>query len=110
MPLLHLFPNGIQASWKHRHDYYRQSNGTVSTGVMFRLAGFSLISILSVASCGVYLLSSGESKNFDYVIIYTAIVSNADVPLVGLNRSIIRTWMFWKKDDGHKIKVASVDV
>ncbi|KAF5348099.1 hypothetical protein D9757_010566 [Collybiopsis confluens] len=26
-----------------------------------------------------------------------ALVGSADVPLLGLNNSIIRTWMFWRK-------------
>ncbi|KAF9060327.1 hypothetical protein BDP27DRAFT_1339813 [Rhodocollybia butyracea] len=93
---------------KHRDEYYRQSHGTVSIGVMCRLAGFSLISILSVTSCGLLLLQPGDSKYDGYLLVWTGIVSNADVPLLGLNRSIIRTWMFWTKQDDLAIQETDV--
>ncbi|KAE9383004.1 hypothetical protein BT96DRAFT_1009752 [Gymnopus androsaceus JB14] len=79
--------------WKNKAEYYHKSNGTVSFGVMIRLAGFSLLSILSVATCALYILPS--LKNFDNLIVYNALLSNIDVLLLGLNMSIIRAWMFW---------------
>ncbi|GAW05271.1 hypothetical protein LENED_007114 [Lentinula edodes] len=78
-------------------DIYQQSNGTLSIGVLARLAGFSLVSILSVSSCALFTFQSASNQSFEYIILYTVVVANADVPLLGLNKSIIRAWMFWKK-------------
>ncbi|KAJ3860184.1 hypothetical protein EV359DRAFT_67533 [Lentinula novae-zelandiae] len=78
-------------------DIYQQSNGTLSIGVLARLAGFSLVSILSVSSCALFTFQSDSNQSFEYIILYTVVVANADVPLLGLNKSIIRAWMFWKK-------------
>ncbi|KAJ3888560.1 hypothetical protein GG344DRAFT_67843 [Lentinula edodes] len=78
-------------------DIYQQSNGTLSIGVLARLAGFSLVSILSVSSCALFMFQSDSNQSFEYIILYTVVVANADVPLLGLNKSIIRAWMFWKK-------------
>jgi len=89
--------------WKQMAEFYHKSNGTVSIGVMVRLAGFSLLSILSVATCALYMLPG--LKNFNNLIVYNALLSNVDVLLVGFNMSIIRSWMFWKNPDSGTAKV-----
>ncbi|KAJ4472777.1 hypothetical protein C8J55DRAFT_519628 [Lentinula edodes] len=81
--------------WKYKNEFYHQSNGQVSIGVMIRLASFSLLSILSVATCALYMLPS--LRNFENIIVYNAFLSNVDVIILGLNLSIIQTWMFWRK-------------
>ncbi|KAE9386112.1 hypothetical protein BT96DRAFT_549952 [Gymnopus androsaceus JB14] len=80
--------------WKNKDEYYHKSNGIVSFGVMVRLAGFSLLSILSVATCAVYLLRDQSLKNYDNFVLYSALLSNI-VVVLALNMSIIRAWMFW---------------
>ncbi|KAJ4479079.1 hypothetical protein J3R30DRAFT_3473931 [Lentinula aciculospora] len=89
--------------WKYKNDFYHQSNGQVSIGVMIRLASFSLVSMLSVASCTLYIIPS--LKNFGDVIVYNAFMSNVDVLILGLNMSIIQAWMFWKKKPATKIAI-----
>ncbi|KAF5366512.1 hypothetical protein D9757_012174 [Collybiopsis confluens] len=86
----------LYRSRKSSSDLHRASNGRVSFGVFLRLAGFSLNSILSVTLCALFVLSN-ENNSFGYFNIFVALVGSADVPLLGLNNSIIRTWMFWRK-------------
>ncbi|KAJ4479083.1 hypothetical protein J3R30DRAFT_3403914 [Lentinula aciculospora] len=73
-------------------DFYQQSDGCLSIGVLVRLASFSLISILSVSlqcrrpSSGP---QQGEPLNgFLHYIILTQI-----------SKSIIHVWMFWTKNE-----------
>jgi len=94
--------------WKISSDLYRRSNGTVSIGVMVRLAGFSLISVLSVATCALYMIPS--ITNFDNIIIYNAFLCNVDVLVLGLNMSIIRVWMFWKRKKSTQTAEIRVEV
>ncbi|GAW02002.1 hypothetical protein LENED_003628 [Lentinula edodes] len=95
--------------WKHKNEFYHQSNGQVSIGVMIRLASFSLLSILSVATCALYMLPS--LRNFENIIVYNAFLSNVDVIILGLNLSIIQTWMFWRKSPAAcKIAVQCLDL
>jgi len=92
--------------WKNKDEYYLKSNGIVSFGVMVRLAGFSLLSILSVATCAVYLLRDQSLKNYDNFVLYSALLSNV-VVVLALNMSIIRAWMFW---NNHKFGSPQVHV
>jgi len=80
--------------WKQKDELSRQSKGAVSFSVMIRLAVFSLVSILSVATCTLYLLNL---KNFNDILIFNTILPNVAVILLGLNMSVIRAWMFWRK-------------
>ncbi|KAE9386108.1 hypothetical protein BT96DRAFT_1006398 [Gymnopus androsaceus JB14] len=82
--------------WKQKSDLSRRSNGAVSIGVMVRLATFSLVSILSVATCTLYMLPN--ISNFDDIVLYNSVLPNVAIILLGLNKSVIRVWMFWKKD------------
>ncbi|KAJ3831724.1 hypothetical protein F5878DRAFT_636020 [Lentinula raphanica] len=92
--------------WRQRNEFHHQSDGQVATSVMIRLAGFSLLSVLSVATCVVYVLplTSSQIQGF---IVFNAFLSNLAGPFVfGLNMSIVRAWMFWKKPtDIYKIAV-----
>jgi hypothetical protein len=94
--------------WKQKAEFYCKSNGTVSISVMIRLAGFSLLSILSVATCALYMLPNFEG--FNDLIVYNALLSNIDVLLVGLNMSIIRCWIFWKNDIRSSTEQVHVEV
>ncbi|KAJ3740801.1 hypothetical protein DFH05DRAFT_369899 [Lentinula detonsa] len=80
--------------WKHKNDFFNQSNGQVSINVMIRLASFSFLSISSVATCVVYLL---PITNFKIFMVYNAFLANVGILVLGLNLSIIRMWIFWKK-------------
>ncbi|KAJ4486502.1 hypothetical protein C8R41DRAFT_439352 [Lentinula lateritia] len=84
--------------YKHRKfqaHFYQQSKGTISNSVLIRLSLFSLLQIFSVGTCIFYILP--EIEHFDGLIVYNALMYNIDVLLLGLNMSIIRAWMFWKK-------------
>jgi len=63
---------------------------------MVRLAGFSLVSILSLATSALNALPN--VKNLDVIILYNSTLPVAGVFLFGINMSIIRAWMFWKDD------------
>ncbi|KAJ3715892.1 hypothetical protein DFJ43DRAFT_839911 [Lentinula guzmanii] len=80
--------------WKPKNDFFNQSNGQVSINVMIRLASFSFLSISSVATCVVYLL---PITNFKIFMVYNAFLANVGILVLGLNLSIIRMWIFWKR-------------
>ncbi|KAJ3964955.1 hypothetical protein EV361DRAFT_940792 [Lentinula raphanica] len=91
--------------WKQRNELYRQSNGQVAIGVMIRLVGFSLLSLLSVATSVVYVLPI-TMRGKQYFVIYNAFLSNIAGPIaMGLNMSIVRSWIFWKKDIAVEVRV-----
>ncbi|KIK64622.1 hypothetical protein GYMLUDRAFT_39649 [Collybiopsis luxurians FD-317 M1] len=94
----------IYRHWRSLSDLDRRSDGRVSIGVFLRLAGFSLNSILSVAACGVFLLYNQDNTTTGYINIYTALVASADVPLLGFNKSILYSWMFWKKTENQEVE------
>ncbi|KAJ3756412.1 hypothetical protein EV360DRAFT_72000 [Lentinula raphanica] len=92
--------------WRQRNEFYHQSDGQVATSVMIRLAGFSLLSVLSVATCVVYVLPITPTAIQGFIV-FNAFLSNLAGPFViGLNMSIVRAWMFWKKP----VDVRTIDV
>jgi len=99
--------------WKQKDELLRQSKGAVSFSVMIRLASFSMISILSVTTCALYLLPN--IKKFDDILLFNTVLPNIAVILLGLNMSVIRAWMFWKKksesgqDEPSRNKVTTVE-
>ncbi|KAJ3831968.1 hypothetical protein F5878DRAFT_39593 [Lentinula raphanica] len=83
--------------WRQRNEFYYQSNGQVATSVMIRLASFSLLSVLSVATCVVYVLPITLQGKQVFIVFNAALCNIAGPFVLGFNMSIIRTWMFWKK-------------
>ncbi|KAF5365370.1 hypothetical protein D9757_012122 [Collybiopsis confluens] len=120
-----LITAGVNPEIVHRNEeqfycHFTNHTGVFTVavfGVIFAIialtceAGFSILSILTVAACalfGLYKEHGGSRASFGYIVILTALMASAGVPLLGLNESIIHTWMFWRKRPEAKLEAAGV--
>lgn len=76
-------------------DFRARSNGVISVGTVARLVAFTVAALLAIITCALYLLPS--IQNFKLVIIYNALLTQSGLVILGLNRSVVITWMFWRR-------------
>jgi hypothetical protein len=83
----------LYVHWYTERTRWNQS--PVSLANLIRLLAFTITFVVSTSVGVVYLIPN--RRNYEYTMLATSILNQLGILIIGLNQSILKTWLFWRK-------------